>query len=372
MAKHNIMVQATPLNNVVGRVDYISSHDRQEHLVATYSSNNDPEFWKELQAHCNRQAKEAGHDRGCGGREFMTALANELSQMDPNELTKKISDSIKELTGTDNTVALHWNKKHTNFHCHIIVSENKEINEISYGAVLTKNTYYDANGKRSNKKNCIDPSTKELLPGCQLLKKGDRKATVNRFGTKNPELSSKSFLMEVKQELAELQNDLLRENRFTRKQSTLYISEQHIGKNKTTEQVEAIKERNQSAREWNNTVDKVLDTGDELLLEDLYDSRQMIRKESQYGIKEWVSKLNEEIHYIKERITDWLEDTLGIDLRKPEEQERPSLDFLIDKARDDDRYLDDMDLDDYEDFDDMDFDDYENSRKRSRGWDMER
>lgn len=216
-SKHNIMVQATPLKDVVGRVDYISSHDRQENLVATYSSNSDEMFWRELQIHCNRQAKEARHKHGCGGREFMAALANELSAMDPNELAKTISSSMKELTGTDNTVALHWNKAHTNFHCHIIVAENKEINEVSYGAVLTRNTYYDANGHRSSKKDCIDPNTKELLPGCQFVKKGDRKATVKRFGAKNEDISSKSFLMAVKHNLAKLQNNLLEEDRFTRK-----------------------------------------------------------------------------------------------------------------------------------------------------------
>ena len=353
--KYNIMVQATPLNNVAGRVDYISNSERQEYLVATYSSNNDATFWEELQIHCNNQAKEAGHDHGCGGREFMTALANELSEADPKELAKLISDNIKELTGTDNTVALHWNKKHTNFHCHIIVAENKEINEITYGSVLTKNTYYDASGKRSNKKDCIDPNTKELLPGCQLLKKGDRKATIKRFGPKNEDISSKSFLMAVKHNLAKLQNNLLEEERFTRKKSDLYLAEQHIGKNKTSEQVNAIKERNQSVREWNNTVDRVLETSDEDLLDELYVSRNEIKKESKNGIEKWVSKLKEEISYIKERITDWLEDTLGIDLRDPEE-DKPSLDFLIEKAK----------------YDDGDLEGYEYLRDRSRDWDMER
>lgn len=321
------MVQATPLNDVAGRVDYISNSDRQEHLVATYSSNSDPTFWRELQIHCDRQAKEAGHDHGCGGREFMTALANELSDMDPNELAKAISDSIKELTGTDNTVALHWNGKHTNFHCHVIVAENKEINEITYGAILTKNTYYDANGKRSNKKDCIDPETKELLPGCKLLKKGERKATVKRFGAKNEDLSSKSFLMAVKHNLAKLQNGLLKEDRFTRKKAGLYLAEQHIGKNKTVEQVEAIKEKNELVREWNNTIDQIIETNDKELIENTEIARDNIKEAHKISLREWLEELKWNLKELKDMVKEWLEEHL-----KSTPTGHESLDELIDNS----------------------------------------
>ena len=328
--KYNIMVQATPLNNVAGRVDYISNSERQEYLVATYSSNNDATFWEELQIHCNNQAKEAGHDHGCGGREFMTALANELSEADPKELAKLISDNIKELTGTDNTVALHWNKKHTNFHCHIIVAENKEINEITYGSVLTKNTYYDASGKRSNKKDCIDPNTKELLPGCQLLKKGDRKATIKRFGPKNEDISSKSFLMAVKHNLAKLQNNLLEEDRFTRKKSELYLAEQHIGKNKTAKQIIAIKEKNELVRDWNSTIDQILDISDEELIEDAKIARENLKDARRIDLKAWIEELKVSLGELKVILQEWLREHFR---GQSEHDGHKSLDNLINNAK---------------------------------------
>ena len=329
-SKHNIMVQATPLKDVVGRVDYISSHDRQENLVATYSSNSDEMFWRKLQIHCNRQAKEARHKHGCGGREFMAALANELSAMDPNELAKTISSSMKELTGTDNTVALHWNKAHTNFHCHIIVAENKEINEVSYGAVLTRNTYYDANGHRSSKKDCIDPNTKELLPGCQFVKKGDRKATVKRFGAKNEDISSKSFLMAVKHNLAKLQNNLLEEDRFTRKKSELYLAEQHIGKNKTAKQIIAIKEKNELVRDWNSTIDQILDISDEELIEDAKIARENLKDARRIDLKAWIEELKVSLGELKVILQEWLREHFR---GQSEHDGHKSLDNLINNAK---------------------------------------
>ena len=109
-AQHNIMVTATPLRGVQGRADYISNPDRQEHLIATYSGV-DKDFWKELSAHCQEQAKYSKTKRACEGREFMIPLANELAAMDPDELAKMISDQFKEITGTENIVGIHWNKR---------------------------------------------------------------------------------------------------------------------------------------------------------------------------------------------------------------------------------------------------------------------
>lgn len=43
---HRVMIKATPLHDVAGRVDYISNPDRQEHLVYADENCADTEFWK--------------------------------------------------------------------------------------------------------------------------------------------------------------------------------------------------------------------------------------------------------------------------------------------------------------------------------------
>lgn len=312
-AQHNIMVTATPLRGVQGRADYISNPDRQEHLIATYSGV-DKDFWKELSAHCQEQAKYSKTKRACEGREFMIPLANELAAMDPDELAKMISDQFKEITGTENIVGIHWNKRMTNYHAHVVVAENKEINKISYGAVLTRNTYYDAAGKRSNKKDCVDQDG-NLLPGCKFYKKGSRKETIIRFGSKIEKLSSKSFLQDVKSKMVEFQNELLQENRFkVFDRSQIYLAEQHVGKNTTEEQKAAIRRKNAIVRAYNASADELLSVAGEIsadkqqgVLGYLMSCRELIKKHG--ASSDWIravqfqwKKMREKIEVLRKQI----------------------------------------------------------------------
>lgn len=70
---HRVMIKATPLHDVAGRVDYISNPDRQEHLVYADENCADTEFWKRLSEHC--QAMAPGK-KACEGREFILPLPN--------------------------------------------------------------------------------------------------------------------------------------------------------------------------------------------------------------------------------------------------------------------------------------------------------
>lgn len=74
---HRVMIKATPLHDVAGRVDYISSPDRQEHLVYADKNCADTEFWKQLSEHCQ---KSAPGKRACEGRELIIPLPNEFSK----------------------------------------------------------------------------------------------------------------------------------------------------------------------------------------------------------------------------------------------------------------------------------------------------
>lgn len=292
----NIYTRATALSNACGRVDYISNPERQEHLEAVHDTGG-KDYWKALANHCRKAAAEAGHSKTCEAREFMVSLDNSLYSLEPQFLAERISALVKEKTGTENVVALHWNKKANNFHAHIITSENKEVNEVTYGAVLTRDTYFDANGKRSTKSKCVDPQTKELLPGCEMIPKGGRKETYQRFGSKTEYIGSKQFLHNLKEDLASLQNELLQEEKFkVFRYDGLHIPQQHIGKGLPKDIEDAIKAKNSLVREYNSTVNEILNTVEknepgakETALNSLKKNRDMMKKYG--GTDKWIYAL---------------------------------------------------------------------------------
>lgn len=258
---HNVMVKATPLRNVKGRIDYISNPKRQEHLVATYSSTDDPTFWKELAEHCQEQSKFSKSKKTVESREHIIMFSNELSQMDPNELAKKVSDKYKEMTGTENVVSLHWNKTHTNFHGHVVFSENKEENIVKESHTFDRNTYFDAEGKRSYKKFCRDENG-ELLPGCTFYKKGEQKVVIQRFGNKLSELARPEWLKLAKFEVSKFQNELLDEERFkVFEHDGIHIPQQHVGNKIQDEEIKKkIEVKNKLIQEYNSAADQLIET----------------------------------------------------------------------------------------------------------------
>lgn len=267
MAKTNVMVKATALSNAAGRIDYISNPKRQENLVATYSSTSDPTYWHELANHCQQMnAKYGSGKKTEEAREVMGVLDNRFAKMDPQVLAKKISDDLKAITGTENVVAIHWNKTKSSYHYHGVFSECKEINQVKDSAVLTRDTYYDAAGKRSTKKKCVDEATGELLPGCTMLKKGSRKTEGEnvRFSAKDSDFSSKTWLMDYKNVVKDMHNEYLKEDKYQvynakRDNNDLYLTHQTIGNKIQDESLkEKIREKNKLVKDWNNTVDQLL------------------------------------------------------------------------------------------------------------------
>lgn len=285
--KHNVMVKATALHDVVGRVNYISSPDRQEHLEAVCSTSAaDKIFWKSLSDHCQEQAKYSKSKVACEGREFVFIFANELyGLIDPEVLGKMISDKLYEKTGTENTVGVHWNKAHNNYHCHAVVAENKQI-ETEKGTVLTRNTYYDSEGKRSTKKACTDEHG-NLLEGCEFYPKGSIKQPDRKFGAKNREIANKDFLLDLKYELVKMQNELLKEDRFTVfVRDGIHLAEQHVGKNLPAEIQESVRAKNQLVREYNGLVDECWRTSIKLGREENRTVVGMLQKRAK-DIRSW-------------------------------------------------------------------------------------
>lgn len=294
--QRNVFVRATPTRSVkggaIGRIEYITSEQAQEHLEAVHHSTDDPMFWQDLQQHCERAAREAGKAVYEDGREHFAKLDNQLVEMyHPQVLCEKISDFYKEKTGTENVTSLQWNIQKRSLHYHTVFAENPEINEVHYGAVLRQNTYYNAEGQRCNKRDAIDPETKELKDGYTMLKKGERKATVKRFGAKDSKLSSKTFLMNMKQDFAKFMNELMGVELFkVFKDDGLHIPQQYVGNRVVGEVKAQIEARNKLIQKYNNYVDNILDLAKELNLErpEVYEKWENNLKDHRTGLKKVV------------------------------------------------------------------------------------
>ena len=293
----NVYARPTALHDVNGRIDYISSREKQEHLVATYDAA-DKSFWEDLAKHCQEQAVSAGHKKACEGREWHAALPNEYAFMyqgREEELAQELSELFEGITGTKNQVALHWNQSMTNFHFHVICSENKEVNEVTYGAELTRNTYYNAQGKRSTKKECTNEAG-ELLPGCKFYKKGDHIETVKRFGAKE-NLRDFKLNEAIKQALADKFNADLQENAFqTFKNDGIHVATQKVGKYTPEHIKREIEAKNRLVRAYNKTADEMLETAAhvnskqaEMVENALRKSRALIKEHR--GSNKWIQAL---------------------------------------------------------------------------------
>lgn len=325
MPQINIYVRPQPQYSVVGRVDYLTNKNRQENLIATYETSGvDDSFWQDLSKHCQQQASEAGHDRGCEGREWHGFLPNELADVykdEPEKLAQKISKIFSELTGTDNLVALHWNHAKNNFHYHCLCSENKQINQTITGAVLTRNTYFDAAGKRSTKKACTDEQG-NLLRGCTFYRKGEQVKKFQRFGSKE-DLKDPVLNEKIKNEMIHFLNMELQEERFKLfVKDGMHIATQHVGNKVKGEKKTEIENKNEAVREWNRAIDEHLSfieaNYDEETLNEEKDlirkSRSKISMMADKGFGSWLDIIREQTENIRQwfvyldgRIGQWLD-----------------------------------------------------------------
>ena len=120
----------TKMSNVRGRITYISSHAKQEHLYAVYETT-ERSYWTEL-ARCSQQEfKKSGVEGKCiEARELIIALPESLYEQGmPDILLKSFTNKFKEKYGVECVAALHYNKRMTNFHIHLIFSERQLLEE---------------------------------------------------------------------------------------------------------------------------------------------------------------------------------------------------------------------------------------------------
>ena len=252
-------IRQTKLHDVCGRVNYISSHEEQEHLYATYETSEAP-FWKELAFESQMEFKKSGALGKCiEARELVIALPKSLQQFNPNELLKYFTEEFKKKYGVECSSALHHNPRKTNYHIHLIYSERTLLDE-PIKKIASRNMFFDSNGKRVRTKKEILDENGKLLSGCKIIPKGEVYEQ-QKFSSKEEYFKSRSFIKEVKQFYTEIMNELSRPNEKLKvfNPDGPYLATKKIGKHNPYEK--EIREDNKVRDEWNKQVNVNLKYG---------------------------------------------------------------------------------------------------------------
>ena len=256
----NSFIQMSKLTNLKGRINYISSHARQENLYAVYETT-DRKFWTEL-AKCNQEEfKKSGTEGKCiEARELIIALPESFVDYEPDRLLKLFTEHFKQNYGVECIAALHHNKRKTNYHIHLIFSERKLLDE-PVEKIATRNMFYDENGKHVRTKKEILDQVGQLRCGCKIIPKGEVYER-NVFTIKDSRFKSDVFLDEVKRSYTDLINIYVRDDKEKLKvfdKNGVYLPMKKIGKNNP--KAEQIEENNRVRTMWNQTVDRALVSG---------------------------------------------------------------------------------------------------------------
>ena len=256
----NSFIQMSKLTNLKGRINYISSHARQENLYAIYETT-DRKFWTEL-AKCNQEEfKRSGTEGKCiEARELIIALPESFVDYEANKLLKLFTEYFKQNYDVECIAALHHNKRKTNYHIHLIFSERKLLDD-PVEKIATRNMFYDETGKHVRTKKEILDEVGQLRSGCKIIPKGEVYER-NIFTIKDSRFKSDSFLDEVKRSYTDLINIYVKDDKDKLKvfdKNGVYLPMKKIGKNNP--KAEQVKMDNEVRAMWNQTVDRALVSG---------------------------------------------------------------------------------------------------------------
>ena len=251
-------IQMTKLSNVRGRITYISSHAKQEHLYAVYETT-ERSYWTEL-ARCSQQEfKKSGVDGKCiEARELIIALPESLYEQGmPDMLLKSFTDKFKEKYGVECVAALHHNKRMTNFHIHLIFSERQLLAEPVI-KIATRNMFYDEHGNHVRTKKEILDEAGNIRKRCKVIGKGEVYEK-KLFTSKNTRFKQEDFLDEVKLFYTRMINHWVTDEKdrltvFDR--NGPYLATKKIGRNNP--KAEQIEQDNKLRMDWNREVDRAI------------------------------------------------------------------------------------------------------------------
>lgn len=248
------------LHNVMGRISYISSEAKQEHLYATYETQP-REYWRVLAKENRDDFFRSGTEGTCiEAREFIIALPEVYYKegIDPNELLRYFVESFRKEYGVECVAALHHNHDMTNYHIHLIYSERDKLDE-PIRKIASRNMYFDPDGKhlRTKKEATVDG---KLMPGYTMVPKGEVYEQ-HLFDKKKPMFKQKSFTEQAKAFLTDRINQPLREDQQLQMfpKNSPYLATKKIGKNNP--KAKEIRETNALRKKWNNQVDAAIKRG---------------------------------------------------------------------------------------------------------------
>ncbi len=259
--KRNSFIEMAKLHDLSGRITYISSHAKQEHLYEVYATEQDRAFWRELARCTQEEFEKSGTNGKCiEARELMIALPESFINYDHDYLLKKMVDEFKEKYGVECFAALHHNKRKTNLHIHMIFAERKRLEQPTE-KTATRNMFYDEQGRHVRTKKEILDGDGNIRKGCKIIKKGEvyeRKI----FTVKDGRFKQESFLDEAKVFYTDLINQMVIDDKdrlsiFDR--NGPYLATKKVGKNNP--KAEEIKADNEIRMEWNKAVDRAVVSG---------------------------------------------------------------------------------------------------------------
>ena len=259
MPRHSF-IQQTKLRDVHGRIDYISSPKRQEHLYAVYSTA-EPDFWRYLSEQNRFDFKRSGSSGSCiEARELIISLPESFRSFDREILLRLFTEKFRQTYSVQCIAALHHNKAMTNYHIHLIFSERKILDQREV-KTASRNMFYDECGRHVRTRKEILDEEGRVRPGCRIIPKGEV-YEMNYFAGKESTFKRHSFLAEVKEMYTDLINSLItdeKERLSVFDPSGPYLPTKKIGKHNPKEK--EVMADNEARQEWNRTVDEALVRG---------------------------------------------------------------------------------------------------------------
>ena len=307
------LVRTQKITNGRGSIKYITQGSKGE-ILASYSTQtlqeweilfdyNQQKFAEEKQkggwVPSRKNAK--GEEAMCiEARMYVVAFPNEMANYpckyngqiinNDMELAKAIANDWRNTYGTDCYVAIHWNKDHTNFHAHILVSERakKESVEIKRAK---RNRYYDSNGKECKKADAV-----------RIVHKGDIIGGQNElYESGKIDLKSKEALEHIKEHYSKmLGTEMFRDD-------GLHIPQQHLPRinersaEKVLEDYERKREYNAAVKEFNDIVEALKENHhEEILNNEIKPIVSEVKRQRRYRkryLEESVIRLRETFKY---------------------------------------------------------------------------
>lgn len=252
--RRNIYARVTEISDLKGRIDYITSPERQENLYAIYKTDTDFP-WEQLAAECHIRFKESGSNGKCiEAREMVLALPEEFQWSDPQALLRKLTEFFKQKYGVECISALHHNQRKTNYHIHLIFSEREYLQDPEI-KIASRNMFYDETGRHVRTKKEILDDAGNIRSGCKIIKKGEVYSR-KLFASKKKFFKERGYLKDLKNEYVALINSMVRdesEKLSVYDSSDIYLPTKKIGKNNPMEW--EIRENNRAVVEWNYAAD---------------------------------------------------------------------------------------------------------------------